>query len=78
MNGDYFDRLELELASLTRAGTHVGAVAQGDRRHTGAIIRRGAIILLMALVLAGSLASEFPGSASGHATVARIAIGRGL
>ncbi len=76
MNGDYFDRLEAQLAGLTRAGTHLDTVQEGNRRPARALLRRGTIMLLLAVVLAASLVSEFPGSASGRATAPRTPVVR--
>jgi hypothetical protein len=72
MSSDFFDRLELELGGLTRAGTHLGAPAGWNRRHLLALARHGVTIVLLAVVLAASLVSEFPASAGGQPLVARI------
>ncbi|MGN6871789.1 MAG: hypothetical protein ACTHMY_25640 [Solirubrobacteraceae bacterium] len=70
MGGDFFDRLDAELAGLTRQGAHL---AVGDRayRRVGRMVRRGVAFALVAVALAAALVSEFPASASGHAQVAR-------
>jgi hypothetical protein len=78
MNGNFFDRLEVELSGLARQGTHLDGSAGRDRRRLMALIRRGALIAVLALVLAASLASEFPSSASGHAAAAQISVAHPL
>lgn len=69
MGSDFFDRLDADLAALTRAGAHVAA---GDRRRgqPGHLLRRGLVLTLAVLALTASLVSEFPASASGHVRVA--------
>jgi hypothetical protein len=49
-----------------------------DRRRVVALIRRSAAIVVLALVLAAVLVSEFPGSASGRAMTAQVSLARGL
>lgn len=63
---DYFDRLDGELATLTRRGAHL---AVGDRalRRASRLLRRGVSFALVTVALATALVSEFPASASGHA-----------
>jgi hypothetical protein len=78
VSGDFFDRLEAELGSLARQGTHLDGVAGRDRRLVVALIRRSAVIVVLAVVLAASLVSEFPASASGRAQVAQVSVARGL
>ena len=70
MNGDFFDRLNAELAELTRQGAHLSV---GDRAYRRArrLVRRGVMFALVAVSLAAVLVSEFPASASGHAQVAQ-------
>ncbi len=70
MSGDFFDRLDVELAGLTRQGVHLTA---GDRlyRRAGRLARRGVAFALVAVALAAALVSEFPASASGHAQMAQ-------
>jgi hypothetical protein len=70
MSSDFFDRLDDELAQLTRQGAHLPA---GDRLHrrAGRLIRRGMAFALVCVALAAALVSEFPASASGHAQVAQ-------
>jgi membrane-associated PAP2 superfamily phosphatase len=70
MSGDFFDRLDVELAELTRQGAHL-TVGGGVYRRAGRLMRRGVVFALVAVTLAAVLVSEFPGSASGHAQVAR-------
>jgi hypothetical protein len=71
MNDSFFDRLEAELAGLARQGTQLeGAPGRN---------RRGAVIMALAVVLAASLVSEFPASASGRAmAAAQVSVLRGL
>jgi hypothetical protein len=78
VNGNFFDRLEADLAGLARQGTHLDGVTGRDRRRIVALIRRVAVIAVLALVLAASLVSEFPASASGHAMAAKVSGLRGL
>jgi hypothetical protein len=70
MSSDFFDRLDTELAELTRQGAHRTG---GDRtgRRAGQLVRRGLASALVAVALAATLVSEFPASASGHAQVVR-------
>jgi membrane-associated PAP2 superfamily phosphatase len=70
MSRDFFDRLDAELAELTRHGAHLTV---GDRvyRRAGRLVRRGVAFALVAVALAAALVSEFPASASGHAQVAQ-------
>lgn len=70
MSGDFFDRLDAELAELTRQGAHL-AVEAGVFRRAGRLVRRGLAFALVAVSLAAALVSEFPASASGHAQAAR-------
>jgi hypothetical protein len=78
MSGDFFDRLEAELGGLARQGSHLDRAAVSGRHHTFALIRRGAVIVVLAVALAGSLISEFPASANGRAMTATAAMVRGL
>jgi hypothetical protein len=78
MSGDFFDRLEAELGGLARQGTHLDRVAASDRRHLLALIRRGAVIVVLVVALAGSLISEFPASANGRAMTGPGAVVRAL
>jgi hypothetical protein len=78
VSGDFFDRLEAELAGLARRGTHLDRVAGRDRRRVMALIRRSAVIGVLAVALAASLVSEFPASASGRAMAAQVSLVRGL
>jgi len=70
MSSDFFDRLDVELAGLTRQAAHLTA---GDRvyRRAGRLLRRGVVFALVAVALAAVLVSEFPASASGRAQVAQ-------
>jgi hypothetical protein len=74
MSDDFFDRLEAELGGLARQGTHLDGTAGRDRRRVVALIRRGALMVVLAAALAGSLISEFPASANGHSMVASAAL----
>jgi hypothetical protein len=65
---DYFDRLEADLGALTRQGAHLAA----HPRRAALRARRATAALLLALVLAVTLVSEFPAAASGHATPAAV------
>jgi hypothetical protein len=78
VSGDYFDRLEAELGTLARQGTHLDGVAARNRGRVTALIRRGAMIIILVVALAASLVGEFPASASGRAQVAQVAQIRGL
>ena len=78
MSGDFFDRLEAELGGLARQGAHLDGVAGRDRRRVVALIRRSAVIVVLAVALAASLVSEFPSSASGRAMAAQASVIRGL
>jgi uncharacterized integral membrane protein len=66
VSGDFFDRLEADLAGLARHGTHIEMTVDRARRRVVTLFRRGAVILLLAVVLATSLVSEFPASANGR------------
>jgi len=70
MSDDFFDRLDAELAELTRDGAHLTV---GDRvyRRVGRLLRRGAAFALLTVALASALVSEFPASANGQAPVAQ-------
>jgi hypothetical protein len=78
VSGTFFDRLEAELAGLACQGAHLDGVTGRDRRRVVALIRRGAAIAILAVVLAALLVSEFPASASGRATAAQVSLVRGL
>jgi len=78
VSGDFFERLEAELAGLARRGTHLDGVAGRDRRRVMTLIRRSAVIAVLAVALAASLVSEFPASASGRAMAAQAPVVRGL
>lgn len=67
MNGDFFTQLEVELGGLTREGVHLTDATARGRRRVRTLLRRGAAIVLLALALAASLASEFPATARGYA-----------
>jgi len=71
MRPDFFDRLDAELAELTRQGAHL-VVGHRAYRRVGRVLRRGVALGLTALALAAALVSEFPGSARGHAQVAQL------
>lgn len=70
MGWDFFDRLDAELAALTRQGAHL-TLAERVHRRAGRLVRRGAVFTLVVMALAAALVSEFPASASGHPQVAR-------
>ena len=74
MSGDFFDRLEAELAGLARQGTHLDGAAARDRRRALALIRRSAVIVIVIVALAVSLVSEFPASASGRGLAAQVPV----
>ena len=74
MKTDFFTRLELELGSLTHHGMHLGDEAGRGRRRVTTLLRRGAVIVALALALAASLDSEFPATANGYAPVALAAV----
>jgi hypothetical protein len=61
---DYFERLEADLGALTREGAHLDV----RRRWAAVRARRATAALLVALLLAVTLVSEFPSVASGRAT----------
>jgi hypothetical protein len=71
MGGDFFDRLDSELAELTRQGAHLTVGGRAYRR-AGRLVRRGLGFALVAVALAAALVSEFPASASGHAQEAQV------
>jgi hypothetical protein len=62
MSRRFFDLLELDLASLTREGAHVES---DGHRGLIAMARRGLVVMGLAVVLAVSFVSEFPGTAAG-------------
>lgn len=70
MSSDFFDRLDTELAELTRRGAHLIAADRAYRRMTR-FVKRGVTFALVAMALAAALVSEFPASASGHPQVAQ-------
>ncbi len=76
MSSDFFDRLDAELADLTRQGAHL--VGHRTYRRAGRVLRRGVAFGLMTLALAAALVSEFPGSASGHARTAQVRTAQAL
>jgi hypothetical protein len=78
VNGDFFDRLEAELAGLTRQGTHLDGRAGRNRRRLVAFIRRSTMIVVLTIALAASLVTEFPASAGGCALVAQVSVAPGL
>jgi hypothetical protein len=78
MSGNFFDKLELDLAALTREGTHLERSARNQRLRVVALIRRSAMIVILAVALAASVASEFPAVANGHGRVAQLAAVRAL
>jgi hypothetical protein len=66
MSRGFLDRLDEELAGLVRDGAHLDDATCG-RHRAGALIRRAALLVTLIMVLAASLVSEFPASATGHA-----------
>lgn len=62
---DFFDELERELTRRTREGAHLTNTAQA-RHVRGQRMRRALVGGVTAVVLAASLVSEFPATASGH------------
>lgn len=66
MGSDFFDRLDAELAELTREGAHLTAGGLVSRR-ASRLVRRGVVFALVVVALAASLVSEFPATAGGHA-----------
>jgi hypothetical protein len=75
---DFFDRLEAELGSLARQGAHLDRAPAGIRHRLPTLIRRSAVIVLLAVAfLAASLAGESPTSAGGHVLVAQAPAVRG-
>jgi len=63
-DGDYFERLDAELAGLVRRAAHLEAA--GARVHRCAwLARRAMLAVVVGLALAVTLISEFPSSASG-------------
>jgi hypothetical protein len=75
MSGGFFDRLDGELAALVREGAHLDDAIRG-RHRARAVIRRAAVIVSLATVLAASLVSEFPDSATGRALLTPVAAQR--
>ena len=73
MSGDFFDRLDAELAELAHQGAHLTAGQRAHRRWSR-LVRRGVVSALVAVALAASLVSEFPATASGHARVVAQAV----
>jgi hypothetical protein len=65
MSGDFFDRLDAELAELTRQGAHLSS-ARRERRRRWISLRRGLASGLAIVALAVALAGEFPSAAGGH------------
>ncbi len=74
MNSDFFTQLELELGGLTRDGTHLTDTSARARRRLLILVRRGAVIITLALALAASLDSEFPATARGLTPAAVAAV----
>ncbi|MGH2877273.1 MAG: hypothetical protein ACRDLV_13560 [Solirubrobacteraceae bacterium] len=70
MSWDFFDRLDAELAGLTRQGAHL-PLSDRVHRRAGRLARRAAVFTLVVMALAAALVSEFPASASGHSQVAQ-------
>jgi hypothetical protein len=68
VSGDFFDRLESELAGIARDRIRYGGSAS-DSHRLFVLFRRTAAIVLLAAALAASLSSEFPATANGSAAV---------
>lgn len=77
MSGDFFDRLEVELADMARRGMHLDGAAR-DRRHAVVLVRHSLVIAALVLVLAVTLVSEFPASANGRVQMAPASISQGF
>jgi hypothetical protein len=71
MSKRFFDTLELDLAGLTRQGAHVEPDAHSRLIALG---RRSITIMALAVVLAVSFVSEFPGTANGLPIAAAVAV----
>jgi hypothetical protein len=71
MSDGYFDRLESELATLTARGAHLDEPARRAAL-LSARTRRATAALVLTLLLAVSLVSEFPAVASGRPPVAAV------
>jgi hypothetical protein len=69
MSKRFFDTLELDLAGLTRQGAHVEPDA-----HSRLIALGRRSITALAVVLAVSFVSEFPGTANGLPIAAAVAV----
>ena len=63
-NGDYFDRLDSELAGLIRRAEHLEGPGARARRCAW-LARRATLAVIVGLALAVTLISEFPSSADG-------------
>jgi hypothetical protein len=70
VSGDLFDRLDAELAALTRRGAHLTTADRAHRRWA-LLLRRGLLSAVVILALAATLVSEFPATASGHGWAAQ-------
>ncbi len=78
MTDSFFDRLEAELAGRARQGAHLDRAGRSGRRRAASLVRRSIVMVALAAVLAVSLASEFPGTATGRALPAATAIHQSL
>lgn len=78
MSRRFLDRLEADLAGLTRTGAHLDGGVGLVHRRVPALLRRGLTFIVLAVVLAASLASEFPATATGQPTPAALAAGHQL
>ena len=65
MSADFFEQLESELGQRTRDGAHLTGPSRARHRRARWMCRAAAGGL-SAVVLAVSLAAEFPATASGH------------
>jgi hypothetical protein len=68
MSDDYFTRLDRQLAQLTVTGTHLERSPRWPPACWSTLeraVRRTAVVVSLAIVLAAVLVVEFPGSATG-------------
>jgi hypothetical protein len=74
MSGDFFTQLEAELGGITRHGMHLADGSARGRRRLIALLRRGLVVVALAIALAASFDSEFPATASGRGQLAPAAL----
>ncbi len=78
MTGDFFDRLEADLAGLTSQGSHLDSGPARARRRLATLGRRGVVVAALAMAfLAASLAGEATTSAGGNIPLAQVPAVRG-